>query len=458
MKELTTDVLVIGGGGAGIAAALSAHQNNAKVILTEKMSKLGGSTGISGGAIGAANTRFQRALGIKDSEESWMKLWHDREKLSNTISKYPDYHFVDYFMKEAVKTTEWLVDYAHHKYAAILGFGMDPVRRLHFAGPANKLGGPILLANLTKAMKEKHIKYLTSCSAQELLIDDGEVSGAKFRINNDILLIHSKKTIIAAGGFAHNKEMLTKYIPEAAEVYEHCYSGDGNTGDGIKMAQKVGAALYEDPWIIGEGVATNVKHTFALTMDWSKLYVNGLGKRFMNEESHYSIVTNKLLQQKNPWLILDSASYNQDIITKLITGISSGEVIKADTISELARKMKIDKNQLTTTINEYNKGSKNGIDAFGKEKKYILPITTAPFLAVKIYPVIMGTFGGVKTNHYFQVLNNDGQVIKNLFATGESANRVIYNQVYMTGSSVQFALTSGRIAGKSAAKEIINKN
>ncbi|ANZ62431.1 fumarate reductase [Secundilactobacillus paracollinoides] len=90
----------------------------------------------------------------------------------------------------------------------------------------------------------------------------------------------------------------------------------------------------------------------------------------------------------------------------------------------------------------------------GKDPEYTVPVERVPYYAIKIYPVIMGTFGGVKTTKQFEVLTDGGQVIKNLFATGETANKVIYNHVYMSGSSVQFALTSGRIAGEVAAKQL----
>lgn len=90
----------------------------------------------------------------------------------------------------------------------------------------------------------------------------------------------------------------------------------------------------------------------------------------------------------------------------------------------------------------------------GKDVKHVIPLTTAPYYAAHIYPVIMGTFGGVKTNEKYEVLDKDGKVIPNLFSTGESANKRLYNHVYMSGSSVQFALTSGRIAGKAAATQL----
>ncbi|MFC6180538.1 FAD-dependent oxidoreductase [Lactiplantibacillus daowaiensis] len=456
MTDKFTDVLVIGGGGAGIAAALSADEHGAQVTLIEKESVLGGSTGMSGGGISATNTRFQREAGITDSKDSWLALWHARQATSNPHSAYPDYNFVNYFMDEAVKTTEWLVDYAGHHYPAITGFGLDPVRRIHFAGEAGSLGGPILIQNLTQALKQHHIQVLLNTSAVSLKKQTTHsITGVKATSPDGSFVIHAKAVILATGGFAKNKAMLAEYIPNGDTLYQHSYSGPGNQGDGIQMAIKAGAVPYDEPWIIGEGITTNVPKTYQLTMDWSKLYVNAHGKRFMNEQNHYAVVTNLVMQQPQPWLVLDSTTANQAIISKLKSGLSTNEVVQGATINELATAMNVPVESLSTTITTYNAGADSGKDSFGKAQEFVKKIQQAPFYAVKIYPIIMGTFGGVKINQNFQVLTNSGQPFDNLFATGETANKAIYNQVYMSGSSVQFALTSGRLSGQFAAQHLL---
>ena len=105
-------------------------------------------------------------------------------------------------------------------------------------------------------------------------------------------------------------------------------------------------------------------------------------------------------------------------------------------------------------MTDYNAGAKAGTDSLGKSKNFLVPMETAPYYALKIYPKTMGTFGGVKTNDNFQVLRADGSIINNLYAGGECANRILYNQVYMSGSAVQFAATSGRISGAHAAQNL----
>ncbi|MDF2530936.1 MAG: fumarate reductase/succinate dehydrogenase flavoprotein domain protein [Clostridia bacterium] len=144
--ELTTDVVVIGAGGAGLSAT---------------------------------DTKFQRELGIKDSKDSWMKLWKERQASSNPNSIYPDYNHVDKYMDEAVVTTEWLVDYIGHEYGSVTGYGMDPVERIHFPKmDASGKGGTVLIQNIEKFAKSKNIQIMLETPAKELLTDsNGNVVG-----------------------------------------------------------------------------------------------------------------------------------------------------------------------------------------------------------------------------------------------------------------------------------------
>lgn len=454
--ELTTDVVVVGAGGAGLAAAASAREHGAEVIVLEKLATIGGSTALSGGGISATGTKFQEAEGIKDTKASWMELWKERQATSNPDSIYPDYDFVDKFMDAAVVTTEWLVDYVGHEYESIQGFGLDPVRRLHFAkSDKTTKGGTTLIQNIEKFILAEGIEILTETPATELITDnEGNIVGVIAEGKNGKVTIHAEKVILAAGGYAKNEALLERFIPEAAGTAELSAAAAGSTGDGILMAEKVGAALYEEPWVIGLGIASKIDGTASLMMDWTKVYVNDEGKRFTNEEIHYSIATNKLIEQDTTWLVLDSTDANANIISALEAAIPTEEVIKADSFDALAEGMGVPVDTFTETMKNFNEGVKTGKDAMGKNKEYLVSVEKAPYYAIKFYPKTMGTFAGVKTDESFRVLREDGSIINNLYATGENANKVMYNQVYMSGSAVQFALTSGRLAGKHAAENL----
>ena len=220
------------------------------------------------------------------------------------------------------------------------------------------------------------------------------------------------------------------------------------------MAENVGAALYEEPWVIGLGVGAKIGGTGSLMMDWTKVYVNDSGERFTNEQIHYAIATNKVLQQKSPWIVTDSSEANAKLIEALESAMTTGEVVKADTLEALAEAMGVPVDTFIKTMETFNEGVEAGKDAMGKGTDYLVAVNKAPYYGIKLYGQTMGTFAGVKTNENYQVLTKDGSVINNLYATGENANKILYNQVYMSGSSVQFALTSGRLAGKHAAQNL----
>ncbi len=453
---LTTDIVIVGAGGTGLTAAASAYENGADVIVLEKLAITGGSTAMSGGGISATDTKFQRELGITDTKESWMELWKERQAASNPDFMYPDYDFVDKFMDEAVITTEWLVDYIGHKYGSVEGYGVDYVKRLHFPAEIDgKKGGAAFIQSIENFVRKNNIDIMTETKATELITNaNGDVVGVVAEGKDGKVTINAKKVILAAGGFAKNDELLARFAPKLAGSASLSAATAGATGDGIIMAEKIGAALYEDPWSIGLSFGAKVDGTAGLAWDWTKVYVNANGERFINEETHYAIVTNIVAEQDTPWLILDSSEANTKTIELLEAALGKGEVVKGETFEELAEAMGVPKETLAKTMTDYNAGAKTGTDSLGKSKNFLVPMETAPYYALKIYPKTMGTFGGVKTNDNFQVLRADGSIINNLYAGGECANRILYNQVYMSGSAVQFAATSGRISGAHAAQNI----
>lgn len=451
VKELTTDVVIIGGGGTGLAAAGSAFENGANVIVLEKLATVGGSTALSGGGISATNTRFQQELGIEDTSESWMELWKERQSTSNPNSKYPEYDRVDKFMDDAVVTTHWLVDNMNHKYTKIEGFGVDPVARLHFP----EAGGASLIANLEKTLKDKGIDILVETKATELITDDkGDVVGVTAENAEGKLIVHAKKVIIASGGFAKSEELMKRFLPQLVDDMGISAAAAGSTGDGIIMAEKLGAALYEDPWVIGLGMGSLVPELRGIEWDTTKVLVNEKGERFMNENSHYAIVTNKVAQHEQVWMVIDSSEANAKITGALEGKLPNAEIATGNTIKELAAAMGVSEEALVKTMDTFNAGVTSGKDAFNKEAPALVAVNKGPFYAFKYYPKTMGTFGGVKVDENYRVLKADGSVINNLYAGGEAANRHLYNQVYMSGSAVQYALTSGRLSGEHAAQAV----
>lgn len=449
-KEMTTDVVVVGAGGTGLAAAASAHENGAEVIVLEKLPMTGGSTALSGGSISAPGSRFQKELGIEDSKESWLELWKERQG-SKDGDKYPDYDKVDKFIDETVVTTHWMTDYIGLEFLSVDGFGFDPAKRLHT--PEN--GGAGITTSIDEFIGKEGIEVLTETPATELLTDDeGNVVGVIAEGPEGKITIHAKKVILASGGFAKNEELLERLIPEMKGTAELSAASAGSTGDGIIMAEKVGAALYDENWIIGLGYTSLVPELSILDWDSTKILVNEKGNRFMNESSHYAIVTNSVADQDKVWMIIDSSENNSNVVEIIKSKMPNDEIAEGDTIEDLAKAMGVDPSNLETTINSFNDGAKSGKDEFGKPESMLVSVEEGPFYAFSVKHRTMGTFGGVETDDKFRVLREDGTVINNLYAGGECTNKALYNDVYMTGSAVQFALTSGRIAGADAANSL----
>lgn len=220
------------------------------------------------------------------------------------------------------------------------------------------------------------------------------------------------------------------------------------------MAERVGAALYEEPWVIGLGIGSRIPEFGILDWDVSKILINEKGERFFNEADHYSIVTNNVAAQEKAWMIVDSKEANANAVELFKANIDNAEIATGNTLEELANNMGVPVEAFVDTVNKFNKAFEAGNDEFGKPKEMIVPLVEGPYYGIRYYPKTMGTFGGVKTDEYYRVLRNDGSIINNLYAGGECSNKVLYNQVYMSGSAVQLAVTSGRISGEHAAKSI----
>lgn len=448
--ELTADVVVAGGGLAGLSAAVKAAEEGASVILVEKMAVLGGSSALSGGGLGATDTTVQKEAGITDTDASWKKLWEERQATSPKQGMYPNWDLVDQLIAKSSDTIDWLLSLGY-KFRKPEGFGVDPVERLHFPDPEGN--GSVLTGFLGKKAEELGVQILLETAAKELIVENGAVVGLKAESKGNPVTLHANAVVLATGGFARSEELTARFTPEVVDYVQYSVAGAGNTGDGIVMAEAVGAALYEEPWMIGLGLATPVKEMAGLYWYGTYALVNQDGERFTNEAGHYAIVYNDAVY-KSPggsYMLFDSSEAFAPFVAAADPKVDNAIVFKADSIEALAFAIGVDANKLAATVDTYNAVSEGGEDALGKAAQMCVPLKTGPFYAVKYFPSNMGTFGGVKTNEDMEVLTADGTVIKGLYAAGEMANRPYYAQVYMSGSALQVAATTGITAGLNAA-------
>ncbi len=441
------DVVVIGAGAAGLAAAIEAADAGAKVAVIEKMPMAGGSTILSAGIVYATGSDIQQTAGVQDSVDELVAYWSERaegkadEALLRTVAE------------KSGDTINWLASEIGVQFGDPFPAGTSPVLRAHMAVG----GGNGIIAPMKKYAEGKNVEFFFETTATELITNKkGEVTGVKAVDKDDkTLTFKGKAVILATGGFDRNEELMQKYAAEA--VGESTYVAVGNTGDGLLMAEKVNAGIAGNGSVIGfkavEG-ELNLESEISSLM-WSPfLLVNKEGKRFVNEASDYPIIHEALLKQTDlrALLIFDATTYNP----LLDQAVEKGEAYAADSLEELAQLSGINEEAFLETVREYNQMIDNTEDTlFGKELTGQTRIETPKYYGVKIIAASIGTMTGIQINTEAQVLDNTGKIIPNLYAAGEVANGSFFYKVYpASGTSIQMSLSLGRIAGVNASESI----
>lgn len=455
--EKTADVIVIGGGGAGLAAAVSAHQNGAKVIVIEKMPKLGGNTVISGAAYNTADPERQLKMDppIEDSPDK-----HFEQTFAGGDEK-ANPELVRTFVDNSLSTLHWLESIGMEwtdEVFTVLG-GMWP--RAH--KPVKPLGTGYIDALSSYISKNSDgIELMLETKGESLIAKDGVVTGviASGRSGNTITLKANNGVVIATGGFGANVEMRDKYNkswPSLTNI--KTTNHPGATGDGLAMAEAVGANLIDLDYIqllpMGDPNTGSLSGNIEQDVE-KRIFVNKDGNRFVAEDARRDVMTSALFEQRDTymWVILDKHSYptgdtKNNFNESIDQLVSEGRAFKADTLEDLAAQIKVDPANLVKAVEEFNKAVDAGTDSFGR-KLFSQKIDTAPFYAGGRMPTVHHTMGGIQINTSTQVLNKNGDVIKGLYAAGEVTGG-IHGTNRLGGNALADAHTFGKIAGEAAA-------
>ncbi len=464
--DITTDVVILGFGGAGASAAIEAHDAGAEVLILEKMPMAGGSTTLSGGIIYAAGTSVQKKGGIVDSAEGMYKYW------MAVNDNLVDPEITRYLAEDSAATLDWLIGLGvEFKPESIYVSGLEsqyesitPVaKRGH---QANGRGGGIMKV-LQDAVKKRNIDVRFRVSAETLVINaDGAVIGvlAKDAKGRKIRIKAKRGVVIATGGIGRNKTLMKKYYPaylKAAPV-----SGLGSTGDGILMAQKLGAPMLTgatDPPDALPGIeiekAKVVKMLSYATLfyKYPTLFVNEKAKRFIDETAYYQICNPILIRQKEAYVLFDKRAFatgemiGYGFSKGLKNEIETGAIKSAGTITELAKLVGLNPEELAKTVETYNRNAAAGKDPeFGK-KKALLPLDKPPYYIGKAGVSLVLCLCGLDVNKKTQVLDAYGEPIPRLYSVGE-ANWTF--PVYVaSGCMLVHCFVYGRVAGKNVARE-----
>ncbi|MEG0322350.1 MAG: FAD-dependent oxidoreductase [Raoultibacter sp.] len=446
MTQTETDVLVIGGGGAGICAALSAAEQGARVVICEKMSVLGGATTLSSGKIPAVGTKQQLAMDDTDSIGACVM---DIMRPSN-YSVRPDLVYtVTEQSKDIVEWTEthgavWSVD-------AALYYGQTAYR-MHTTENAGKGLTDALIASMTS---DSAIEQKLSCEILGLVLadDDDIIVGAYGKSGREEIAIFAANTVLASSGFANNADMIAEYCPEASDAFK--LVAPGATGEGILWAQELGAELQNMGAYQGHafhGVDNDQTLEQALANNGG-IIVNQEGNRFMSEYGGYSELSPHVLAQTDHIAYLCFTDLQVAKSKKFPEWQAAGIVKTGANVAELAAAIGTDAAKLEKTIADYQAAIEKGEDKFNRSH---LPANfEGPYYALKITGEIRHTQGGMSTDVAGHVLRPDNSLIKGLYAAGGCTEGFSSRggAPYMSGNGLIQALVFGKIAGASAATE-----
>ncbi|MEQ2443752.1 FAD-dependent oxidoreductase [Pseudoflavonifractor sp. CLA-AP-H29] len=456
---MSTDVVVVGAGGAGLTAALTAVQNGADVVVLEKMAMVGGASAMAGGGTNATGSQWQQSYGIEDSPEAYfmdiMKNGHffsDARTLwlyANTQGAAFDWLVAEDGAALPYKNTEPSPS-AEHSYGRT--FSPDG-------------GGAGVISALQEKLAGLGVEIMTETPAQELMVTDGTVTGVKaLAADGTPYEITANSVILATGGYGANTDMLPESVTSLP------YAGAVSaTGDGLNMATAIGADSFNldkvniQPHSIvlpdGRG-----QHTFqgclAMYNKTGSILVSDQGVRFVNEQGSANDIKAGMEQNQHSYLIMDAASFETYAQTCIAShnftqeqldewleanGTSTPVFAHADTLEDLAAIVNIPAGALTDTVERYN-----GFVAAGEDADFGRKVTTAmgdgPYYAVEMNLRYYATLGGLRINNSMQVLDTDGQPIQGLYAAGEVVGGVV-GDIYATGSLFGWAMTSGHNAG-----------
>ncbi len=456
------DVVIVGSGFAGLAAAAEAGKKGAKVVILEKMPTYGGNSIINGGVYAAWDSKLHLRQKKNLGEDS------PKQHFDDTL-KGGDYYNIPELVKNftagSADALNWMIDeggcklrdaitragghsaYRTHTVVEGVGRGFtEPLRKI-----AEKYGAKIRLSNEITWIWRKDT--------------EGPVLGVEVKTPKGKRNIKIKKALIlASGGFSRDIKMRQAFNPSIVPEYNST-NHPGATGECIRFAQAIGADTLQLAFIqlypFAEpetGILDNPAVYPFNGVGYGLIYVDKDGKRFVNELERRDVCSMAQIKLgKKPTYSI----FNEEMVAKMggtmeeiQKGIAKGRFIKADTIEELANKLKIPAQNLVETVKKYNQYLKDGKDPdFNKPiTKAMIPLEKGPFYAVAQWPAVHHTMGGVRINEKAQVIDIWGKVIPKLYAAGEVTGGV-HGSNRLGSNAIPDCVVHGRIAGINAGQE-----
>ena len=491
-STVEADVVVVGAGGAGMTAAITAAGEGKSVVILESQSMVGGNSVRATGGMNAGKTVYQdenefgESAGVEKTLKTAAEKYADNETitaLAKTVSEQwaayqanPTGYFdsvelmeldtmiggkgindpalVETLCANSADAIDWLDEHGITLHN-VSSFGGASVKRIH--RPVNAEGktvsvGSYMIPLLQENCEKAGVKMMLDTTATEILTDaNGAAVGVKATgASGETVTVNAKAVVLATGGFGANLDMVVKYKPELKGFMTT--NAPGIQGQGIEMAQAIGAATVDmDQIQIHPTVEANTAAliTEGLRGDGAVL-INEEGKRFIDEVGTRDVVSAAEIAQTGSysWLVVDQAMVDA---SSVIQGyIKKGYTVTGETYEELGKAMGVDAAAFAETMEKWNGyvEAKNDPD-FGRTS-FANPLNTAPYYAVKVTAGVHHTMGGLKINANTEVLNEKGEVIPGLFAAGEVTGGV-HGANRLGGNAVADFTVFGRIAGAAAS-------
>ena len=491
-STVDADVVVVGAGGAGMTAAITAAGEGKSVVILESQSMVGGNSVRATGGMNAGKTVYQdenefgESAGVEKSLKTAAEKYADNETitaLAKTVSEQwaayqanptgyfdsvelmeldtmiggkgiNDPELVETLCANSADAIDWLDEHGITLHN-VSSFGGASVKRIH--RPVNAEGktvsvGSYMIPLLQENCEKAGVKMMLDTTATEILTDaNGAAVGVKATgASGETVTVNAKAVVLASGGFGANLDMVVKYKPELKGFMTT--NAPGIQGQGIEMAQAIGAATVDmDQIQIHPTVEANTAAliTEGLRGDGAVL-INAEGKRFIDEVGTRDVVSAAEIAQTGSysWLVVDQAMVDA---SSVIQGyIKKGYTVTGATYEELGKAMGVDAAAFAETMDKWNGyvEAKNDPD-FGRTS-FANPLNTAPYYAVKVTAGVHHTMGGLKINANTEVLNEKGEVIPGLFAAGEVTGGV-HGANRLGGNAVADFTVFGRIAGAAAS-------
>ena len=483
MPDLEANMVVVGGGGAGMAGALAASETGMKnIIVLEKRSQVGGTSAMASGIFGAESPTQKRQAILAPKEELFRRMMYWSSLRANP-------RIVRAFIDKSDDTIAWLENMVVY-FQCLPHSPTDNPRTWHVP----KGQGAEILQAITRGCSGLGVEMITDTIARKLLKDDqGNINGVTAEQNGRTINVKAPCVLISSGGFAGDKELMRRYCPDYRE--EMGMLGAANTGEGIFMALEAGAAKDGFGYLMAAGPIAGggllrlgpdkipVRIGFISSEPFS-VWINQKGRRFIDETesfNHYRSI-NALTRQPGTvsyalldadmiqWIserglshVAEGYGFGPDqrrpLPPGLVEGLQAegekGNLQVSSDWSDIARGIGVEPAVLKNTIEEYNSDCDGGYDqVFAKNRRYLWPLRQPPFYALTCRAGILNTMGGIKVNEHMEVLDNQENPIPGLFAAGVDTGGWTGDTYCadLPGTAFGYAVNSGRIAGENVAR------